>query len=697
MCEPITPVPQPPSFDILAEDLEEQAKDLVHHTEQAIARLVSSCTDIASADFETIILPLARIDNEVKARVQYLALFQAISPCPNIRKASSYAVNLVDQAYLNIFQNQSLFKLVNYVRENDVCVHVKSEEDVRLLDKFHWMFLENGMNLAGPSRDRFIWISRRLVELRVQFMETLGSDQGCLWKSEQQLAGVPLHRLSAGAGEDGQEGLYRIPLTRPIINLILAECQIPDTRREVYLRSSTRYKVNVDIFREIILLRDEAARLLGFRSFAAQKLTQQMLGSPDRVSEFLTHLQDALQPLAEKEIAELQGLANANDPIHLWDFDFYHTRMLQEQKHVDHEYISQWFPAKVTVQRMLELYGELFSLRFEKLEVSASSHIWHPDVDVVSVWDKQGSALVGYLYTDIFSRAGKYNHAANFNIYPSFLDADGQRPPIVTALVCNVSQAEPALLRHAEVVTIFHELGHGIHDLVGKSKYAMFHGHRTVADFTEAPSQLLEYWCWIPECLRRLSCHFSYVSPEYYSHWLSSEKQKDIIQPPMEIPLSLAQNLGATRQLNQGILTLRQVAFSMFDMRIHNPETHQDVEKMHISEVYGSLLESMTGLSGPGNGYNWGNGHATTSHFVWGQEASYYSYLYTRTLAADIWLSCFKESPLSQQAAMKYRRQILEHGGSKDEHKAVKDFLGRAPTSDAYLQDLGCKVLTTSI
>ncbi|KAJ5725344.1 thimet oligopeptidase [Penicillium malachiteum] len=702
MCEPAAPntMPRPPRFDISPEDLEEQAKDLIYHTKQATTHLISSCTEITSASFESIILPLARIDNEVKDRVQYLALFQAISTSPKIRKASSQAISLVDQAYLNIFQNHILFNLVNHVRENDTSLHVRGEEDIRLLDKFHWMFLETGMNLNGPTRDRFTWISRRLIELRVQFMETLGSDPGCLWKSEQQLAGVPLHRLPTGAGGNNREGLYQIPLTRTIVNLILAECQVLDTRREVYLGSNSRYQANVDIFREIIVLRDEAARLLGFPSFAAQKLTRQMLGSPGRVNEFLDYLQEALQPLAEKEIAELQGLAKINGPIHLWDFEFYHTRMLQEQNQVDHEYISQWFPAKVTIQRMLELYGELFSLQFKKVEVSTSSQTWHPDVDLFSVWEKQESqatpSLIGYLYTDIFPRSGKYNHAANFNIYPSFLDTDGRQLPVVTALVCNVSQAELALLRHAEVITIFHELGHCIHDLVGKSKYAMFHGHRTVTDFTEAPSQLLEYWCWIPECLQRLSCHYSYISPEKYSHWLSAQEKKDTTQPPKEFPLALARNLGDAKQLNQGILTLRQVAFSRFDMQIHNPDTHQDIETMNISEIYCSTLETTTGLNGPGNGYNWGHGHATTSHYVWGQEASYYSYLYTRTLAADMWSSGFKETPISQQAAMKYRRQILDHGGSKDEHKAVEELLGRAPTSDAYLQDLGCKVLATS-
>lgn len=167
----------------------------------------------------------------------------------------------------------------------------------------------------------------------------------------------------------------------------------------------------------------------------------------------------------------------------------------------------------------------------------------------------------------------------------------------------------------------------GIHDLLGKSKYAIFHGHRTVPDFSETPSQLLEYWCWVPECLEKLSGHYSYLSDEYEQHWKTKQTRKDTSQPPKEIPDDLVRNLVAAKQLNQGILTLRQVAFSKFDMKIHNPTSHEEIESIDISELYNSLLRETTGLGWPENGFRWASGYATTSHYVWGQEGNYYSYL----------------------------------------------------------------------
>lgn len=197
----------------------------------------------------------------------------------------------------------------------------------------------------------------------------------------------------------------------------------------------------------------------------------------------------------------------------------------------------------------------------------------------------------------------------------------------------------PSLLRHSEVVTIFHELGHGkyihhyvhdsaltdtgIHDLLGRSRYAILSGHRTVKDFTEAPSQLLEYWCWTPDVLKQMTCHFSYLSDSYRSAW--QKLQADgATQPPREIPSELVSNLIASKKVNQGLLLSRQVAFSLFDMGIHNPPSREALEVLKIGDFYCDTLKSLMQLEGP----NWhGNGHVATSHYVWGVESSYYSYL----------------------------------------------------------------------
>ncbi|CAI7594628.1 unnamed protein product [Penicillium discolor] len=679
--------PELPTFNLSPSTLLDIATDLANQVRQAADDLVNNVSP-QNATFENTLRPLADIDNELKGKVQYLALFQAVSLSSEMRNASSAAVNLVDKAYLGIFQTPSLFALVNAVYKN--YVDTKSENQ-KLLNKIHSMFMENGLHLEGDKRDRFLWISNRLIELRVAFMGNLSSDPGYVWKEHYELEGVATESLRALPmhSSTSQRG---IKLKKPYITMVLTRCHIAETRKEVFLRSQNIFPDNLEIFNEAVILRDESARLLGFSSFAAQKSRHKMVKSPYDIDQLLDELYNHLQPLAQKELETLQRLKmgdggdgdHSSYSLYLWDFDYYHDRLLREKYDTNYELIAEYFPTEITIRGILKAFETIFSLSITPVEVT-KEQIWHSDVRVFSVRDEQ-SAFLGYLYLDIYPREGKYNHAANFNIYPSYSSVGKQKQPVATALVCNVSQPsseKPGLLQHRELITIFHELGHGIHDLLGRSNYAMFHGHRTVADFVEAPSQLLEYWCWVPECLQMLSCHYSYVSD---NQWPST-----LVQPPKEIPENLVRSLIAAKKVNQGILTLRQLAFSKFDMQIHCPSSHHLLQSIRTGEIYNTLLQKMTLLQGPENRIDWGNGHVTTSHYMWGQEANYYSYLYTRILAADLWFSNFHSNPMSRDAGLRYRKMILAPGGSQNEMIALETFLRRSPTLDAYLRDIGAR------
>ncbi|GLA14499.1 hypothetical protein BDQ94DRAFT_147969 [Aspergillus welwitschiae] len=670
-----------PTFDVTPTAILDHANQVIHRVQLEVDQLLNTVA-IGDATIDTLVRPLGNIDNEFKYVVQYIALFQSVAPSPDLRKASSEAVNLVNQAYLALFQDERLFALVDVVYGN-VNEDIQDGELMRLLSRFHRMFVDNGLRLTGADRDRFQRITKRLLELRVQFMDNIATDPGSLWITPDELEGLDDGLLKNL--ERGPSGT-RIRLDRPTVSTILGKCSVAQTRRDVFLSNQTIYPQNVKIFQETIRLRHEAARLLGFPSFAAQQLRHQLVKSPSAVTDLLEDLGHKLQPLAISELQALQAFAGIESPLHLWDFDYYHRRMLQEQYSVSHDLISEYFPAEHTIQRMLGTFERLFGLSITEVTEKTDRHVWHPDVRVFAVRDKQesSSSFLGYLYTDIYPRPGKYNHAANFNIHPGFQKKDGTQSPVATALVCNVSPAtadRPALLQHREVISLFHELGHGMHDLLGRAKYALFSGHRTVRDFVEAPSQLLEYWCWVPECLQQLSCHYTYL-PGYKSTVMDANR------PPREIPEALVKGLAAVKQVNQGILTLRQVAFSAFDMEVHGEHGQEISEGNGISERYNSILQNMTLLRGPKEG-NWGHGYATTQHYMWGQEANYFSYLYTRTLAADIWTSNFRDDPMSAEAGLRYRRMILANGGSRDELDMLREFLGRSPSPEAYLRDLG--------
>lgn len=240
------------------------------------------------------------------------------------------------------------------------------------------------------------------------------------------------------------------------------------------------------------------------------------------------------------------------------------------------------------------------------------------------------------------------------------------------------------------MVTLFHELGHGIHDLVAQTTYSRFHGTNTVRDFVEAPSQMLENWCWTPSQLKSLSKHYSTLSPEYLSGW---QEQAEGKTPPAEqIPDEVIENLIRTKHVNDALFNLRQLHFGIFDMTVHQPADHEAIQKLPISATYNKLRHDITQMDGPealNMGEEWGHGEATFGHLIGGYDAGYYGYLSSQVYSTDMFYTVFKSDPMNPTEGRRYRHQVLEKGGSQDEMTTLTAFLGRPPKTDAFYKDMG--------
>jgi metallopeptidase MepB len=203
------------------------------------------------------------------------------------------------------------------------------------------------------------------------------------------------------------------------VNAVLSSCVRSETRKEVFLQSQRIFTENVTVFKEIIILRDERARLLGFESYAHQQARSKLLKSPQEVETMLDEIGFHLLPIAQTELEALQRAKDpSGGPFYLWDFDYHHNKMLRENYQVDHDLIAEYFPAKVTIQNMLSVFETIFGLKIESLKCVRGDYIWHPEVKVFSVYDRDSFIFLGFLYLDIYPRDGKFNHAANFNIFP---------------------------------------------------------------------------------------------------------------------------------------------------------------------------------------------------------------------------------------------------------------------------------------
>ncbi|KAF2261516.1 zincin [Lojkania enalia] len=707
----------PPKFTGTPESLIADTKRLIDRSRRVQDTIVQDVTP-ETATFENVILPSALDDNEMSLESHIIGFYQAVSTDQKLRDASTEAEKLLDDFSIESGMREDVFNLVNIVLNKKNKLEPESQ---RLLEKDHKSFIRNGLGVpAGPKRDRFKEIKKRLSEIQIIFQKNLNEENGGLWFTPEELDGVPedlVTSLKKGEGEN--EGKVWLTFKYPDLFPTLKYANNAEVRKRVFIANENKCNQNVPLFREAVILRDEAARILGYSNHAEFKIEDKMAKTPKSVDDFLADLRTRLAPGGKKEIEKLlelkkqdlkeRGLSDDGTDTHyfLWDHRYYDRLMLEKDFSLDQQKISEYFPLSTTIEGMLEIFQEIFGLAFIEIggkdrdELSESGNgsdiVWHEDVQVFSVWDddSEGNGFVGYLYLDLFPREGKYGHAANFNLQLGFIDENGKRRYPATALVCNFSKPtpkKPSLLKHDEVVTLFHELGHGIHDLVSRTTYSRFHGTNTVRDFVEAPSQMLENWCWTPSQLRSLSRHYSYLSSEYEAAYYESSGEKK--KPSESIPYELISSIISTKHVNDALFNLRQLHFGMFDMTVHEPSSHDDIQKLDITSLYNRLRHEISQLDGPEvldskNDWTWGNGQATFGHLIGGYDAGYYGYLYSQVYSTDMFYSVFKENPMNGMEGRRYRHTVLEKGGSKDEMSLLEDFLGRKPSTEAFYKDLG--------
>ncbi|EME79322.1 uncharacterized protein MYCFIDRAFT_57655 [Pseudocercospora fijiensis CIRAD86] len=706
------PPQAPPTFTHTPDTILSETKRLIENTKALEDKIVNDVTP-EHATFNNVLLPFAQDENRMSLDAHIIGFYQAVSTDAEIRDASTEAEKQVDDFSIESSMREDIFTLVDAVYKKQKDDQSLDPESRRLLEKEHKGFIQMGLGIpAGKQRDRFKEIKKQLSDLSITFQKNLNEEKGGVWLTQKELEGTPadvVEGLMKGKQGTPTEGKLWLTFKYPDLFPVLKYCKNEKVRRHVFIANENRCPENVDLFKEAIVLRDEAARILGYPNHAAFRIEDKMAKTPKTVDDFLADLRDRLAPGGLKEIEKLKTLkkevTGEADRYFLWDHRFYDTLMLERDYQLDQNKIAEYFPLQTSIAGMLKIFEEIFGLQFVQIEgehrdqISPSGKgadiVWHEDVQVFAVWDDagEGGEFVGYLYLDLHPREGKYGHAANFNIQPGFIKEDGSRHYPATALVCNFSKPspkKPSLLKHDEVVTLFHELGHGIHDLVSRTIYSRFHGTNTVRDFVEAPSQMLENWCWTPSPLKSLSKHWSYLSPEYEAAYKASASGTH--KPSETIPDDLIQSIINTQHVNDALFNLRQLHFGIFDMNVHEPPDHSYVESLEVSETYNLLRKNICKLDGPeaeGATLKWGSGQATFGHLIGGYDAGYYGYLSSQVYSSDMFHTVFKKDPMNKKEGRRYRHTVLEKGGSQDEMLTLEQFLGRKPSTEAFYKELG--------
>lgn len=598
------PPQAPPLFTATPESIAADTKKLCDVTKNVLDTVVAD-VPADKATFAKALEPILLDENLAATQRRILTFYHHVSTNKELRDASTESERVFNDFGIECNMREDVFKVVDGAFANRSSEGL-SKEQLHVLEKERQKYIRNGLRLpAGPKRDRFKEIQKRLSELEIQCQTNLNEEKGAIWFTPEELEGVPaddidIESLEKGTGEN--EGKVKLSFKYNHYFPLIKHAVNADTRRKYTIAESNKANINVPLFQEVITLRDEAARLLGYENHAALRIEEKMAKGPEAVREFLDDLRTRLAEGGAKEINRLleykkkdleeRGLP-VDDDFFMWDTSFYSRIQKEKEYSVDETKISQYFPVESTFAGMLKIFEEIFGFVFVELKPDerarlsptgkAEDIVWHEDVLIYSVWDDEASGgdFCGYLYLDLHPRDNKYGHNANFNLEPGYIAEDGKKHYPVTALVCNFSKPspkKPSLLKHHEVVTLFHELGHGIHDLAGRTRYSYFHGTSTVLDFVEAPSQMLENWCWTPSVLKSLS-----------KHWETGE----------QIPDELIEKLVSTKRLNSAIGALGQLTIGIFDMTVHTPESHEAVKQLNAGRLWNELRHNISGTKGP--------------------------------------------------------------------------------------------------
>ncbi|KAK9467032.1 hypothetical protein V1512DRAFT_144687 [Lipomyces arxii] len=662
-----TPPQTPPVWTLTPEQITSETAKMIESTKS----FHDSIAKIENPTFESVIKAMADMDNVRYGQINQLTFYHHVSTNKELRDSSSKAEELIRDFDIETSLREDLFKIVSAVFKQQPDVDPESK---RLLEKMHLDFTRNGLALPEEQRNELKALQKKISNLEVSYNKNLGEESGFILFTPEELLGVPDDTLAQFEKVDGK---YKMTFKYPDLFPVMKYAQLPDTRRRAFVGDQNKVMENVDLLVEAVKLRAEIARILGYETHSAYVLEERMAKSPEIVLSFLNDLREKLRGAGAKEIAKLLELKTVDqkslglpvdESFNIWDYRYYDRLLLEKEYEVDAQKISEYFPMQSTVEKMLGIFEVLFALKFVEV-VGGDRSVWHEDCKQFAVWkdDSGEDEFVGWLYFDLHPREGKYGHAANFNISPGYTDANGKRVYPVTALVCNFSKPtanKPSLLNHDEVVTFFHELGHGIHDLVSVTRYGRFHGTNVARDFVEAPSQMLEYWCWQKAELKGLSSHY--------------------LEPSKTIDDDLIDKIVKSKHVNGGLFNLRQLHFALFDMTLHTSNGDIDVTK-----AWNEGRQEIS-LMSQGNETTYGFG--SFGHLMGGYDSGYYGYLWSQVFAADIFYSKFRAAPMNTTAGLLYRDTVLKSGGSREELDNLKELLGREPNNVAFLTELGVKV-----
>jgi oligopeptidase A len=676
MFDAITPSDIAPALDVLLSNADEALETVTTADFPANWSQISSVLDV---NVEKL--------SRAWGAVNHL---HSVADSPDLRAAYTEALPRVTAFYTRMGADERLYAIYKTITPDALNAEQKRAHTLAVRN-----FVLSGAELTGAAKERFAEIQERMADVSQKFSENVldATDQWSLLVTAEELAGVPtdiLEMTKASAEKAGLQG-YQLSLKMPCYLPIMQFAQSSALREKLYRAYVTRAsdkseskasdlaatpstpsantisQDNTTCVQEILALRHEEAQLLGYANYAEVSLASKMAQSPAEVMTFLRDLAKRAKPYAEKDVAELREFAakqlNLKDP-QAWDWTYIGEKLKEARYTFSEQEVKMYFTAPKVLAGLFKIVETLFEVSIRK----DTAPVWHEGVEFFRI--ERAGALVGQFYLDPGARSGKRGGAWMDDVRARWLRPDNQQLQTPVAhLVCNFAEGaggKPPLLTHDDVITLFHECGHGLHHMLTQINERDVSGISGVEwDAVELPSQFMENFCWEWSVLRHMTAHVDTGEP---------------------LPRELFDKMLAAKNFQSGLQTLRQIEFSLFDMRLHC----EGEKAQNFMQILQEVRDEVSVLQPPA----WSRTPHTFSHiFAGGYAAGYYSYKWAEVLSADAY-AAFEETAAPDgspniETGRKYREAILEAGGSRTAMESFKAFRGREPQLDALLRHQG--------
>jgi len=675
----------PPFSQIKPEHVEPAIDTLLAEVREAVNQRLDEYAGKYSWD--KLIQPLEDLDDRLGRAWSPVSHMNSVVNSDALREAYNACLPKLSDYATEMGQNRRLYDAYQFIKDAPSFADLEIAQQ-KIIDNALRDFHLSGVDLSAKKKNRFRDISQRLSQLTTRYEENvLDATQAwsLLIEEDGRLAGLPdsARAMAKQAAEQKEKNGWLFSLDFPSYYAVITYADDRSLREYIHQAYVTRASElftlegetqdkwdNAEVMEEILALRHESAQLLGYENYAERSLATKMADSPERVIGFLQDLARRAKPVAEKEVQELRDYAREHygvENIQPWDIPYYSEKLRQHTFDISQEELKPYFPETRVIPGMFEVVKRLYGLSIQAVE---GIDTWHKDVRFYDVYDED-NILRGQFYLDLYAREHKRGGAWMDDCIGRKREADDSVQIPVAYLTCNLTPPigeEPAQFTHDEVITLFHEFGHGLHHMLTRIDHLGVSGISGVAwDAVELPSQFMENWCWEKDALAFICGHVKTGDP---------------------LPDALFDKMYAAKNFQSGMQMVRQLELSLFDFRMHRE--YDPADKSGQGQRVQKILDEVRAEVAVIKPASYNRFQNSFSHiFAGGYAAGYYSYKWAEVLSADAF-SLFEEQGIFDvDSGRKFLHNILEQGGAKEPMELFISFRGREPQIDALLRHCG--------